>query len=49
VNHTLELVLLILAFILGALDVFRSRGQSLAGWGVVVLAIYLILKFGGVL
>ena len=38
INISLELVLAIVAAVLGALDIFRSRGRAFAGWGVIALA-----------
>lgn len=35
-------VLFAVAFILAAIDLFRSRGQPLTGWAVVLIAIGLL-------
>jgi hypothetical protein len=40
----LFLALVILAGLLGAIDVVRSRGQALTSWGVVALAVALLLR-----
>jgi hypothetical protein len=40
-----QVILLVLAFGAGAFDLIVSRGRSLAGWGVTLLAVWAILKF----
>jgi len=46
-NVVLALVLAIVGGLLGAIDVIRSKGQSLTSWGVVAVAgavIFLTVK-----
>jgi hypothetical protein len=38
-SKVIFLALVLLAGLLGAVDIFRSHGQNLAAWGVLVLAI----------
>ena len=46
-NISLDLILAIVAAVLGAIDVFTGRGRSFSGWGVIALAaIFLIGGFG---
>jgi hypothetical protein len=40
---TIILILLIAALILGIVDEFRAQGQSLTAWGVIALAVALLL------
>ncbi len=45
-TKVIVLALLLLAGLLGAVDIFRSHGQSLSGWGVLVLAVALLMDKG---
>ena len=46
INISLDLVLAIVAAVLGIIDVLRSRGRAWAGLGVIALAaIYIIAAF----
>jgi hypothetical protein len=38
------LLLVVLALIAGAIDLVRSNGRSLTSWGVVLLAVVLLLE-----
>lgn len=40
---TIQLVLFLVSLILAAVDLFRSKGQSLIGWAVVLTDAALIL------
>ena len=40
------LILIVVALILAIIDLWRTRGQSLVCWAVVLLAIALILQSG---
>lgn len=41
---TLSLLFLVVALVLGALAVIRSRGNDLVGWGVLLIAAVLIFR-----
>ncbi len=43
---TLELVIVAVGGILAAIDVVRSKFQGLTSWGVVGIAVALLLAFG---
>jgi hypothetical protein len=43
VNDTLFLALLVVALVLAAVDLVRSKGQALTSWAVVALAAALLL------
>jgi hypothetical protein len=45
-SKVIVLALLLLAGLLGAVDIFRSHGQSLSAWGVLVLAVALLIDKG---
>jgi hypothetical protein len=42
-SDTLILVLALVAMICGAIEVFRSRGNDLSGWGLMALAFIAII------
>ncbi len=42
-TSTIVLVLYIIGLLLGAIDVLRSKGESLTAWGLVAVAAGLIL------
>jgi hypothetical protein len=39
---SVPLILYVIALVLGLIEVFRARGDSLVGWGVVALAVGLL-------
>lgn len=43
--NPVTLILLVGALLAGAVEIVESRGRSLAGWGVLLIALFLILKF----
>ncbi len=42
-TSTIVLVLFIIGLLLGAIDVFRSKGESLTAWGLVAVAAGLLI------
>lgn len=40
---TVELILIIAAFLCGGIAIVESRGRNLAGWGVALIALVLLL------